>query len=139
MVWTLPSLHAATGLYPTSYFDQMLTMASFINYKIKVASYHLRRIGSIRKYITTGICHRLVCVPVIPNIDYCNGLLDGLAATMCTVFSGSRTVQQGWYHAGTRAPELLNKFPLNIRTIRTLQSFKQTLKIHIFQSAYRLH
>ena len=40
---------------------------------------------------------------------------------------------------GTRAPELWNKLPLNIRTIRTLQSFKQTLKTHLFQSAYRLH
>ena len=39
---------------------------------------------------------------------------------------------------GTRAPELWNKLPLNIRTIPTLQSFKQTLKTHLFQSAYRL-
>ena len=39
---------------------------------------------------------------------------------------------------GTRAPELWSKLPLNIRTISTLQSFKQTLKTHVFQSAYRL-
>ena len=39
---------------------------------------------------------------------------------------------------GTRAPELWNKLPLNIRTIPTLQSFKQTLKTYLFQSAYRL-
>ena len=32
-----------------AHFDQMLTMVSFINHKIKVASCHLRRIGSIRK------------------------------------------------------------------------------------------
>ena len=38
---------------------------------------------------------------------------------------------------GTRVPELWNKLPLNIRTIRTLQSFKQTLKTHLFQSGYR--
>ena len=34
---------------------------------------------------------------------------------------------------GTRAPELWNKLPLNIRTVRTLQSFKQTLKTHIYK------
>ena len=55
-------------------------MVSFINHKIKVASYPLRRIGSIRKYITAGICHKLVVALVTSNIDYCNGLLVGLAA-----------------------------------------------------------
>ena len=39
---------------------------------------------------------------------------------------------------GPRAPELWNKLPLIIRIIPTLQSFKQTLKTHLFQSAYRL-
>ena len=63
-----------------AHFDQMLTMVSFINHKIKVASYHLRRIGSIRKYITAGICHKLVVALVTSNIDYCDGLLGGLAA-----------------------------------------------------------
>ena len=43
-----------------AYFDRMLTMVSLINHKIKVTSYHLRRIGSIRKYITAGIWHKLV-------------------------------------------------------------------------------
>ena len=63
-----------------AHFDQMLTMVNFINHKIKVASYHLRRIGSIRKYITAGICHKLVVALVTSNIDYSNGLLGGLAA-----------------------------------------------------------
>ena len=63
-----------------AHFDQMLTMVSFINHKIKVASYHLRRIGSICKYITAGICHKLVVALVTSNIDYSNGLLGGLAA-----------------------------------------------------------
>ena len=63
-----------------AHFDQMLTMVSFINHKIKVASYHVRRIRSIRKYITTDICHDLVVALVTSNIDYCNGLLVGLAA-----------------------------------------------------------
>ena len=58
----------------------MHTLVSFINHKIKVASYRLRRIGSIRKYITAGICHKLVVALVTSNIDYCNGLLGGLAA-----------------------------------------------------------
>ena len=39
---------------------------------------------------------------------------------------------------GTRAPERWNKLPLDIRTIRSLQSFKQTLKTHLLQSAYIL-
>ena len=58
-----------------AHFNQMLTMVNFINHKIKVASYHLCRIVSIRKYITAGICHRLVVALVTSNIDYC-----GLAA-----------------------------------------------------------
>ena len=59
----------------------MLTMVSFINHKIKVASYHLRRRGSIRKYMTAGICHKLVVALVTSNIDHCiNGLFVGLAA-----------------------------------------------------------
>ena len=57
----------------------------------QVASYYLRRIGLIRKYITAGICHKLVVALVTFNIDTCNGLLGSLR----TVFSGSRTVQQG--------------------------------------------
>ena len=63
-----------------AHFDQMLTTVSFINHKIKVASYNLRRIGSIRNYITAGICHKLVAALVTSNIDYCNGLLGGLGA-----------------------------------------------------------
>ena len=72
-----------------AHFDQMITMVSFINHKIKVASYHLQRIGSIRKYITAGICHKLVVELVTSYIDYCNGLLGGLAAKDRTVFSGA--------------------------------------------------
>ena len=55
-----------------AHFDQMLTKVSFINHKIKVASYPLQRIGSIRKYITAGIYHKLVVALVTSNIDYCN-------------------------------------------------------------------
>ena len=194
-----------------AHFDQMLTMVSFINHKIKVASYHLR------KYITAGICHKLVVALVTSNIDYCNGLLGGLAAKdvdrlqrlqnraarlvtrskaamhitpirkdlhwlpiqerinykiIVTVYKcihrlapnylssilttgtrDNRLRQKQVCHElnthscakvvgkqafCTRAPELWNTLPLNIRTIPTLQSFKQTLKTHLFQSAYRL-
>ena len=193
-----------------AHFDQMITMVNFINHKIKVASYHLRRIGSIRKYITAGICHKLVVALVTSNIDYCNGLLGGLAAKhvdrlqrlqnraarlvtrskaamhitpirkdlhwlpiqerinykiIVTVYKcihrlapnylssilttrtrDNRLRQKQVCHElnthscakvvgkqafGTRAPELWNKLPLNIRTIPTLQSFKQTLKTHL--------
>ena len=201
-----------------AHFDQMLTMVSFINYKIKVASYNLQRIGSIRKYITAGICPKLVVELVTSYIDYCNGLLGGLAAkdvdriqriqnraarlvtrskaamhitpirkdlhwlpiqqrinykTIVTVYKcihrlapnylssllttrtrDNRLRQKQVCHElnthsctklvckqafSTRAQELWNKLPLNIRTIRTLQYFKQTFKTHLFQSAYRLH
>ena len=84
----LPDLQISTVLIKPAvsvrnlgaHFNQMLTMVSFINHKIKVALYHLRRIGSIRKYTTAGICNKLVVAHVTSNIDYCNGLLGGLAA-----------------------------------------------------------
>ena len=63
-----------------AHFDQILTIVSFINHKIKVTSYSLRRIGSIREYIIAGICHKLVVTLVTSNIVYCNGLLGGLTA-----------------------------------------------------------
>ena len=193
-----------------AHFDQILTMVSFINHKIKVASYSLRRIGSIRKYIIAGICHKLVVTLVTSNIVYCNGLLGGLTAKdvdrlqrlqnraarlvshskaaihitpipkdlhwlpirgrinykiIVTVYkcihrlapkylssilttrkrdnrlrqkhvchelnTHSRAKLVGKQAFGTRAPELWNKLPLNIKTIRTLQSLK-----HIYSSLH---
>ena len=200
-----------------AHFDQMLTMASFINHKIKVASYHLRRIGSIRKYITAGIWHKLVVALVTSNIDYCNGLLGGLAAKdvdriqwlqnraarlvtrskasihitpirkdlhwlpiqerinykiIVTVYKCIHRLAPNYLSSilttRTRTIDFVkNRCAMNLtlipvpkllvnrrlvhvpqnfgtnchwtfRTIRTLQSFKQTLKTHLFQSAYRL-
>ena len=63
-----------------AHFEQKLTMVSFINHKIEVTSCHLRRIGSILKYITAGTCLKLVVALVTYNIDYCNAILCGLAA-----------------------------------------------------------
>ena len=59
-------------------FDQLLSMHDYVNQICSKAAYHIRRIGSIRQYITTNMCCSLVMSLVVSNLDYCNCLLAGL-------------------------------------------------------------
>ena len=59
-------------------FDNKLTMSEHINYLCKSASFSLRKIGSIRKFINQKACAQLVHSVVTTKIDYANSLLYGI-------------------------------------------------------------
>ena len=59
-------------------FDNTLDMSDHITQICRISNYHLRNIGSIRKFITTDACSKLMHAFVTSRIDYCNSLLYGL-------------------------------------------------------------
>ncbi len=62
-----------------AHFDRFLTMHQHVSATCAKANFHLRRIGSIRRYITREVCHSLVVALVMSHLDYCNALLSGLS------------------------------------------------------------
>ena len=59
-------------------FDTHLTMKSYVDAVCSKGNFHLRRIASIRPFVTKRVCHSLVISLVSSNLDYCNGLLMNL-------------------------------------------------------------
>ena len=59
------------------YLDQNLTFQHHINHVCKLAYLELRRISSIRHYLSTDATKTLICAFVLSRIDYCNSLLAG--------------------------------------------------------------
>ncbi|XP_068741667.1 uncharacterized protein [Montipora capricornis] len=55
-----------------------LKMSSHINNICKSASYSLRRIGQIRRYLNTASTEKLVHAFITSKLDYCNSLIYGL-------------------------------------------------------------
>ena len=66
------------------YFDQHLTMADQVTAVCAACNYHLRRLSSIRQYLTTEATKTAVQALVTSRLDYCNSLLLGLPATQIT-------------------------------------------------------
>ncbi len=58
-----------------SHFDMHLTMSDHVKETCRKCNFHLRRIATIRAYITKSVCHKLVIALVVSNLDYCNALL----------------------------------------------------------------
>ena len=58
-------------------FDSTLSMHQHILNVCKLAYSELRRISSIRHYLTTDATKVLVCSFVLSRLDYCNGTLSG--------------------------------------------------------------
>ena len=58
--------------------DQTLSFQQHISHVCKVAYLELRRISSIRHYLSTDATKTLVCAFVLSRMDYCNSLLVGL-------------------------------------------------------------
>ena len=57
--------------------DYQLGFSSFINNTCAKSYYHLRRITSIRKYLSFDLTKLLILTFVITRLDYCNSLLYG--------------------------------------------------------------
>ena len=60
------------------FFDQCLSFHQHISHVCKIAYLELRRISSIRHYLTTEATKVLVCAFVLSRIDYCNSLFSSL-------------------------------------------------------------
>ena len=60
--------------------DEHLSMANQISSVIKSCNFHLRNIGKVRKYLTTGACKTAVQSLVVSRMDYCCSLLAGVPA-----------------------------------------------------------
>lgn len=61
-------------------FDDEMLLKEHITTVCKIAFFHLRNIGSIRRYLTSDACATLVHSLVSSRIDYCNALLVNLPA-----------------------------------------------------------
>ena len=59
-------------------FDDNLTFRKHITLTCKSIYYNLRKIGRIRRYLTTKACETLVHALISCKLDYCNALLYGL-------------------------------------------------------------
>ncbi|XP_076061404.1 uncharacterized protein LOC143037170 [Oratosquilla oratoria] len=58
--------------------DENLSFEAQINKVVKVAGYHLRNIGFVRKYLDEDTVKMLLHNYVISRLDYCNSLYFGL-------------------------------------------------------------
>ena len=63
-------------------FDDEMLLKEHIATVCKIAFFHLRNIGLIRKYLTSDSCATLVHSLVSSRIDYCNALLVNLPACL---------------------------------------------------------
>ncbi|XP_077994337.1 uncharacterized protein LOC144448062 [Glandiceps talaboti] len=61
-------------------FDDKHTLRKHITITCNSIYYNLRKIGRIRRYLTSEACENLVHALVSCKLDYCNGLLYGLAS-----------------------------------------------------------
>ena len=61
--------------------DSTLSMEKFISQTTKSCYYQLRRISSVRKYLSVEATVKLVTSLILSRLDYCNSLLSGLPAS----------------------------------------------------------
>lgn len=61
--------------------DKTLSMKKHISSVTSTCYFHLRRIATIRKYLTTDATAKLVTSTILSRLDYCNSLLAGLPST----------------------------------------------------------
>ena len=66
----------------TIYLDKDLCMKDHINFICKTAFLEIRRISTIRHYLTDDATKTLVVSLVLSRIDYCNSLLVGLPQSL---------------------------------------------------------
>ena len=61
------------------YLDQELKMKVHASHIVKTSYMHIRKLRSIKKYLTTDAMKTLVQCFVISRLDYCNSLLYGIS------------------------------------------------------------
>ena len=59
-------------------FDNTMSMKNQVTSLCKVAHFHLRNIGRIRKSITYEACEKLIHALITSRLDYCNATLYGV-------------------------------------------------------------
>ena len=65
-------------------FDSNLTMKQHVIKICQTAYYELKRISSIRRYLTEDAAKQLVTSQcVLSRLDYCNSLLIGTSSELC--------------------------------------------------------
>ena len=62
--------------------DRNLTMEKHVNQVCRTTNFHLRRIGSIRRFLTSEATKSLVHSLITSRLDYCNSLLYALPQTL---------------------------------------------------------
>ena len=78
--------------------DKDLSLKEHINFICKIAFLELRRINTIRHYLTIDATETALAVSlVLSRIDYCNSLLIDLPQTVICNFKESKTVQPVLY------------------------------------------
>ena len=89
--------------------DSNLTMKQHVNKICQTAYYELKRISSIRRYLTEDAAKQLVTSCVLSGLDYCNSLLMG---TPNSVIQPMQKVQNTAARLILRAPRHQNCTPL---------------------------
>ena len=84
-------------------------MKQHINFICKTAFFKLRRISTIRQYLTADTTKTLVVSLVLSQIDYCNSLLAGLPLSL---ISKLQRVQNCAAHLVVRASSNVHTTPI---------------------------
>ena len=62
------------------FMDRGNTREIQVNTLCEKCTFHLRRIGSIRRFLPRDVLQGIVTALVLSNLDYCNALLSGITA-----------------------------------------------------------
>ena len=109
--------------------DQHLTMDKQVTAVCKACNFHLYRLSSIRRYITTDAARSVVQALVTSRLDYCNSLLANLTNTQ---MKRLKSIQHKAARLVTRTP--LDQF-LSVRSQFASNQHINSVRIATFQSA----
>ena len=73
--------------------DCHLSMNAHVSYIARTCYFELRRLASIRRFLTSTATATLVSAFVLSRIDYCNSLLFGSTHDVHPICNGYRTMQ----------------------------------------------
>ena len=79
---TIPFSDSVKNLGVT--LDNTLSMQSFLTQTCQSCYLQIRRIGSIRRYLSTEATAKLATALILSRLDYCNALLSGMSVSSLT-------------------------------------------------------